>query len=70
MVTSIFSTLFTVYNYNGEYDNIPLGRVYCEDEDDWDLPDKTFEFFPEAPAGFTYVDHPIMLTTVSYILSP
>ena len=41
-----------VYNYNGLYDNIPLGRVYCEDPDDWDLGDKTFEFYPASYEGF------------------
>lgn len=31
-----------VYNYNGELRNVPLGNVFVEDPDDWDLPDKTF----------------------------
>lgn len=34
-----------VYNYNGEApDNIEIGRVYVDDPDDWDLPDKTFKW--------------------------
>ncbi|KAG9510290.1 Neural-cadherin [Fragariocoptes setiger] len=34
-------TIF-VYNYKGQYQNIPIGRVHVEDPDDWDLPDKSF----------------------------
>lgn len=34
-----------VYNYKGEApDNIEIGRVYVNDPDDWDLPDKTFRW--------------------------
>ena len=28
----------------GQFKNVPLGNVYAEDPDDWDVPDKTFEF--------------------------
>jgi len=28
----------------GRFENIPLGTVYAEDEDDWDVNDKTFSF--------------------------
>uniref|UniRef100_A0A182N806 Cadherin domain-containing protein n=1 Tax=Anopheles dirus TaxID=7168 RepID=A0A182N806_9DIPT len=35
------SSIF-VYNYKGESFNTEVGRVYVEDPDDWDLPDKTF----------------------------
>ncbi|XP_040171668.1 DE-cadherin-like [Anopheles arabiensis] len=31
-----------VYNYKGESPNTEVGRVYVDDPDDWDLPDKTF----------------------------
>lgn len=34
-------TIF-VYNYRGQYRNIPVGRVHVEDLDDWDLSDKKF----------------------------
>lgn len=34
-------TIF-VYNYRGQYRNIPVGRVHVEDLDDWDLQDKKF----------------------------
>lgn len=34
-------TIF-VYNYKGQYKNIPIGRVHVEDLDDWDLHDKKF----------------------------
>ncbi|ELU14775.1 hypothetical protein CAPTEDRAFT_226653 [Capitella teleta] len=39
--------LVTVYNYNGELGSVPLGNVFVEDPDDWDLPDKTFTFESE-----------------------
>ncbi|KAG8237691.1 hypothetical protein J437_LFUL017859 [Ladona fulva] len=35
------SSIF-VYNYKGEAPAMDIGRVYVEDLDDWDLPDKTF----------------------------
>lgn len=28
----------------GKFGPLEIGRVYVEDEDDWDLPDKTFTF--------------------------
>ena len=40
------------YNYMGQYNDVPLGNVYCEDIDDWDLSDKTFELFGDNPDGF------------------
>ena len=33
-----------VYNYEGMAPSTKIGRVYVEDPDDWDLPDKTFKF--------------------------
>ncbi|XP_055601986.1 DE-cadherin [Uranotaenia lowii] len=36
-----------VYNYKGESPNAEIGRVYVEDLDDWDLPDKTFRWKDE-----------------------
>ncbi|XP_070186866.1 neural-cadherin-like [Littorina saxatilis] len=33
-----------VYNYEGMFGPLAIGRVYVEDQDDWDLPDKTFTF--------------------------
>ena len=33
-----------VYNYEGLAPDTEIGRVYVEDPDDWDLPDKTFRF--------------------------
>lgn len=35
------SSIF-VYNYKGEAPDTEIGRVYVEDPDDWDLPDKQF----------------------------
>ena len=37
------SSIF-VYNYEGRAPDTEIGRVYVEDPDDWDLPDKTFRF--------------------------
>merc|ERR1711962_469523 len=37
------SSIF-VYNYEGRAPETDIGRVYVEDPDDWDLPDKTFDF--------------------------
>lgn len=37
------SSIF-VYNYKGEAPDTEIGRVYVEDPDDWDLPDKTFDW--------------------------
>jgi hypothetical protein len=36
--------LVVVYNLNGEFEDVSLGNAFVEDEDDWDLPDKTFTF--------------------------
>ncbi|XP_025116175.1 neural-cadherin-like [Pomacea canaliculata] len=33
-----------VFNYKGMFGPIDIGRVYVNDPDDWDLPDKTFTF--------------------------
>jgi len=33
-----------VYNYEGLAPDTEIGRVYVQDPDDWDLPDKTFRF--------------------------
>ena len=33
-----------VYNYDGKAPDTQIGRVYVNDPDDWDLPDKTFRF--------------------------
>lgn len=35
------SSIF-VYNYKGEAPSTEIGRVFVDDPDDWDLPDKTF----------------------------
>ncbi|XP_025422894.1 DE-cadherin isoform X3 [Sipha flava] len=37
------SSIF-VYTYKGESPDMEIGRVYVEDKDDWDLPDKTFKW--------------------------
>ncbi|XP_014220809.1 DE-cadherin [Trichogramma pretiosum] len=38
------SSIF-VYNYNGEGPKVDIGRVYVNDSDDWDLNDKTFDWY-------------------------
>lgn len=37
------STIF-VYTYKGESPDMEIGRVYVDDLDDWDLPDKKFKW--------------------------
>lgn len=37
------STIF-VYTYKGESPDMEIGRVYVDDLDDWDLPDKRFKW--------------------------
>lgn len=37
-----------VYNYKGQAPDTEIGRVFVEDPDDWDLPDKTF-FWSDGP---------------------
>ncbi|EZA51390.1 DE-cadherin [Ooceraea biroi] len=37
------SSIF-VYNYRGEAPDTEIGRVYVNDPDDWDLPDKSFDW--------------------------
>lgn len=38
------STEIFVYNYKGKAPETLIGRVYVEDKDDWDLPDKIFSW--------------------------
>lgn len=38
-----------IYNYNGEAPDMEIGRVYVDDPDDWDLPDKTFNWKENIP---------------------
>ncbi|KAH9502649.1 hypothetical protein Btru_074016 [Bulinus truncatus] len=46
-----------VYNYKGQFGPVVIGRVYAEDLDDWDLPDKTFTFTgPASMKHFFSVD--------------
>lgn len=44
-----------VYKYK-EKSSFTIGRVYVEDEDDWDLPDKTFEWASGIPHAFFNLD--------------
>lgn len=45
-------TIF-VYTLNGEPVSTPIGRVHVEDQDDWDLPDKSFFWENNQPvSGF------------------
>lgn len=38
------SVLHTLWLSTGMFGPIDIGRVYVNDPDDWDLPDKTFTF--------------------------
>lgn len=48
-------TIF-VYNYRGQYKNIPIGRVHVEDLDDWDLHDKRFMWENNIPHPNFHLD--------------
>lgn len=48
-------TIF-VYNYRGQYKNIPIGRVHVEDLDDWDLQDKRFMWEQNIPHPNFHLD--------------
>ncbi len=41
-----------VYNFEGRAPDTPIGRVFVDDPDDWDLPDKTFRVAPGAEEHF------------------
>ena len=48
------SSAIFVYNYNGESPDVEIGRVYVEDPDDWDLNDKSFQWYDSTPEdGFS-----------------
>jgi len=40
----------------GEFFNAPLGNVYAEDEDDWDVENKTFAFVDSEQERFFKYD--------------
>lgn len=42
------SSIF-VYTYKGESPDMEIGRVYVDDLDDWDLPDKEFKWLNKEP---------------------
>lgn len=48
-------TIF-VYNYKGQYKNIPIGRVHVQDPDDWDIPDKKFMWENMTPHPNFHLD--------------
>jgi len=41
----------------GEFFNAPLGNVYAEDEDDWDVENKTFAFVDKEHKRFFRYKH-------------
>ena len=45
------ATTITVHSYMRKLEKTTIGRVYVTDKDDWDLPDKTFEWSRSLP-GF------------------
>lgn len=52
-----------VYNYEGRAPDTEIGRVYVNDPDDWDLPDKTFKFKePHKFPGFSLNRYTGMIT--------
>ena len=54
------SSIF-VYNYKGEAPDTEIGRVYVKDPDDWDLPDKYFEW-ASSQEGFALNSKTGMIT--------
>ncbi|XP_031367254.1 DE-cadherin isoform X2 [Apis dorsata] len=59
------SSIF-VYNYKGEAPKTEIGRVYVNDPDDWDLPDKHFAW-ASTHEGFLLNQHTGMITLLSGI---
>ncbi|XP_011700823.1 PREDICTED: DE-cadherin isoform X2 [Wasmannia auropunctata] len=57
------SSIF-VYNYKGEAPDTEIGRVYVNDPDDWDLPDKSFEWASQHD-GFSLDKSTGMITLLS-----
>ena len=55
------SSIF-VYNYKGEAPNTEIGRVYVDDPDDWDLPDKTFFWRDGKHTSFSLDENTGMIT--------
>ncbi|EFN77871.1 DE-cadherin [Harpegnathos saltator] len=59
------SSIF-VYNYKGEAPDTEIGRVYVNDPDDWDLPDKSFEWASSSSHdGFLLNSSTGMITLLS-----
>ncbi|XP_034179895.1 DE-cadherin [Osmia lignaria lignaria] len=58
------SSIF-VYNYKGEAPDTEIGRVYVNDADDWDLPDKHFAWASVTPEGFRLNKETGMITLLS-----
>ena len=61
------------FSFTGKFGDVGIGRVYAEDADDWDLPDKTFTYLsPELYkayfrfANFTF--HVFVLLLNSHML--
>ncbi|XP_012146913.1 DE-cadherin isoform X2 [Megachile rotundata] len=59
------SSIF-VYNYKGEAPSTEIGRVYVNDADDWDLPDKHFAW-ASSHDGFELNQETGMITLLSGI---
>ncbi|XP_032691269.1 DE-cadherin [Odontomachus brunneus] len=57
------SSIF-VYNYKGEAPDTEIGRVYVNDPDDWDLPDKSFDW-ASPHEGFVLNSSTGMITLLS-----
>lgn len=57
------SSIF-VYNYKGEAPDTEIGRVYVNDPDDWDLPDKSFSWV-SSHDGFLLDTNTGMITLLS-----
>ncbi|KAK9497090.1 hypothetical protein O3M35_004467 [Rhynocoris fuscipes] len=59
-----------VYNYKGEAPDTDIGRVYVDDPDDWDLPDKHFSWADEPHQNFELNSKTGMITMLHGTIGP
>ncbi|XP_037090978.1 DE-cadherin-like [Pollicipes pollicipes] len=60
------SSVIDVFNFEGQMPETVVGRVYVEDPDDWDLPDKTFSWANAQTSGYFELDADTGDITIRY----